>query len=96
MTQTRCCSLPTHRGHLAPSTPYRHRQGRGQPARSEVPRPSSLRGPSWQPCPGPRWPSWWPGWGTPTPEAAMRYEHAAAGRDQVIAEALSKIAPGGV
>jgi len=26
----------------------------------------------------------------------MRYEHAAAGRDQVIAEALSKIAPGGV
>jgi hypothetical protein len=32
--------------------------------------------------------------GHSTPAAAMRYQHAAAGRDQVIAEALSKIARG--
>src|ERR1700756_2983415 len=33
--------------------------------------------------------------GHSTPVAAMRYQHAAAGRDQVIAAALSKIALGG-
>ena len=33
--------------------------------------------------------------GHSTPVAAMRYQHAAAERDQVIAAALSKIAVGG-
>lgn len=32
--------------------------------------------------------------GHSTPAAAMRYQHAAAGRDQVIAEALSELARG--
>ena len=32
--------------------------------------------------------------GHSTPAAAMRYQHAAAGRDQIIAEALSKLARG--
>jgi hypothetical protein len=33
--------------------------------------------------------------GHSTPAAAMRYQHAAQGRDQAIAEALSRIALGG-
>jgi hypothetical protein len=32
--------------------------------------------------------------GHSTPAAAMRYQHAPAGRDQIIAEALSKLARG--
>ena len=33
--------------------------------------------------------------GHSTPQAALRYQHAAAGRDQVIAEMLSRLAGGG-
>jgi integrase len=90
--------FPAHRGgeHLAPSTFYRHyykaREVAGRPnlrfhdLRHSGAVLAALSGATLSELMGRL--------GHSTPAAAMRYQHAAAGRDQAIAEALSKIALG--
>ena len=79
--------------HLAPSTLYKvyypARKAAGGP--TCVGTTCATPAPSWPPRPAPRWPSSWDDSATPRRRAAMRYQHAAKGRDAQIAAALSRL-----
>jgi integrase len=85
-----------HGGHLAPSTLYRHfYKARDAAGRPDL-RFHDLRhsGAVLAALSGATLAELMARLGHSTPAAAMRYQHAAQGRDQLIAEALSKIALG--
>lgn len=85
-----------HGGHLAPSALYRHFYKARTAARREDLRWHDLRhtGAVLAAATGATLAELMGRLGHSTPQAAMRYQHSAAGRDKAIAQALSKMAEG--
>ena len=87
----------TRGGHLAPASLYRvfyPARDRAANARPTVPRPAAHRRGPRRPATGATLAELMARLGHTTPHAALRYQHAAQGRDQAIAVLLSKIALG--